>query len=211
MEAHETGPDTWVYLIRHGETDWNAQGRWMGHSIAALNDTGQAQARRVAARLAGAGLAALYASDTVRTLQTARAIAEATGLEIRPDPRLREMDVGVWQGHTRAEIETNDPARYAARQRDPLNMPIPGGESWLDLVARVREAFDAITAAHRGACVAIVAHGGPIKAILYLLDGAPQTLLEPQVTNASITLLRGQPGAWTVAAFNDTGHLESLA
>ena len=199
---------TWVYLVRHGETDWNLLKRWQGQGITPLNPTGRRQAARVAARLAGDALSALYSSDSLRAWQTAEAIAAATGLPLRPDPRLRELDVGLWQGYATHEIEWLDSERYATRQADWLTTPCPEGESVSQLIARVGQAFDDITAAHPGERVAVVTHGGPIGAIRYLVNGCASTdLLNPWFYNTSVTLLRGRPGAWEIVLENDAAHL----
>lgn len=200
--------DTWVYLVRHGETDWNLLARFQGQGIVPLNPTGARQAALVAARLAGAGLTSLYSSDSLRAWQTAQSIAAATGLPITPEPRLREVDVGLWQGHSFDEVRLFDRARFGAWQADPLHGRCPEGESKADLLARVEAAFNAITAQHAGGRVALVTHGGPIGAIRYLIHNrAAPELLEPRDGNTSVTLLRGAPGAWQVVFANDTTHL----
>jgi broad specificity phosphatase PhoE len=202
---------TWVYLVRHGETDWNLLRRWQGHSITPLNPLGQRQAELVARRLAGKGLTTLYSSDSTRALQTAGAIAATTGLPIKADARLREIDVGIYQGHTRAEIEAVDGERLAARGADPFYARMPGGESWADLIARVEEAFEQIVAAHAGERVAVVTHGGPIGVILYTVNGrSSEELLHSGIENTAVTLLRGRPGAWEIVLVNDMAHLEGF-
>ncbi|MBN1967008.1 MAG: histidine phosphatase family protein, partial [Anaerolineae bacterium] len=122
---------TRVYGIRHGETAWNASGRWQGHAAVPLSDTGLEQARILARYLAqnGPRFAALYSSDLLRAMQTAQAIAGALDLPVCPDTRLREVDTGEWQGMTRTEVEAWDAERYAAFQANWHEVPIPGGES----------------------------------------------------------------------------------
>jgi broad specificity phosphatase PhoE len=201
--------ETWLYLARHGETAWNVAGRWMGQGITPLNDAGLRQAEALAAHLAGLGLDALYSSDLIRTMQTARIVAEATGLEIQPDARLREIDLGMWQGYTREEIEAYDGERFAAWWADRLHMSAPDGECSLDVVARVEDALNEIGASHPGERVGLVVHGGVVRSALYLTDRAPDALLARQTHNGSITVLRGRPGEWSVAALNDTRHLDA--
>ncbi len=200
---------TWIYAIRHGETDWNILRRWQGQGLAPLNPAGLRQAARVAARLAGEGLTALYSSDSTRAWQTAQVIAAATGLPINPDARLREIDVGLWQGHSTDEIIALDGARFTAREADALNVRCPEGENLAEVVARVEEALNAISAAHPGGRVALVTHGGPIAAIRYLVRWrASPDLLKLKSDNTSITLLRGQGGAWEMVLENDVSHLD---
>ncbi|MBN1285717.1 MAG: histidine phosphatase family protein [Anaerolineae bacterium] len=200
---------TEVYFVRHGETDWNATQRWQGHAVTPLNASGLRQAELAAARLAGAGLSALYTSDSPRAYQTAQAIAAATGLSPVADTRLREMDLGDWQGLTREEILTVDAARYTARHADVFNVPVPGGESCRDLAKRVREVFDEITQRHTGARIAVVTHGGVVRIMLYILDHHPlEEALRAKVGNTAIMVVRGTAGAWEVVASGDTAHLD---
>lgn len=200
---------TSIYLIRHGETDWNVLRRFQGQSLVPLNPTGLRQAARVARRVTGERLTALYSSDLPRAMQTAQAIAAVTGLPIVADARLREVDVGQWQGHTFDEIEALDGARLAARRADRIHVRCPDGENQADLVARVEAAFNAIVAAHPGERIAIVTHGGPISAIRYVIrNRASEELLALDSYNTAVTLVRGAPGAWEIVMENDISHLE---
>jgi 2,3-bisphosphoglycerate-dependent phosphoglycerate mutase len=199
---------TRVLCIRHGETDWNASGRWQGHAPVPLNATGLVQSAALGRYLAGHGpaLAALYSSDLARAHQTAQAIAEAVGWAVQPDPRLREVDLGQWQGLTRAEAEAWDPAGYAAFRADYYRTPPPDGESRNDLKARVRAAFDAIADRHAGQTAALVSHGASLGMLIESLFGR---IDRPTLTNTSITLVeRAGPGAaWTLARVAWTPHL----
>ena len=94
-----------LLLGRHGETDWNREGRWQGHADRSLNAAGQAQAAALGARIVALGPTALYSSDLVRAWETADAVARATGLTPIATPGVREVDVGDWTGYTRAEVE----------------------------------------------------------------------------------------------------------
>jgi probable phosphoglycerate mutase len=198
---------TWIYLVRHGETDWNVLGRLQGQGIIPLNPLGQRQAEKVAARLAQEPVTALYSSDSVRTMQTAAPIARATGLDIRTEPRLRERDVGLYQGHTWAEVEAVDPDGVGQWRSDPLGFRPPGGENRQAVTERARAALDDIAAAHPGERVVVVSHGGPITMIMMTIRG---TALSPEglgVRNTSVTVLRGRPGQWEEVLFNDVTHL----
>jgi len=96
---------TEILLCRHGQTDWNVGRRWQGHAQTRLNETGRAQARALAERLAGIELDAVYASDLPRALETAWIIAEPRGRRASPAPGLREIDGGSWQGLTAADLD----------------------------------------------------------------------------------------------------------
>jgi probable phosphoglycerate mutase len=146
---------TELLIARHGETDWNRERRWQGHSDPPLNDLGRAQARELAAALAGEGLEAIYASDLRRATETAEIVGGELGLPVRSDPALRETDVGSWSGLTREELE--------GRPYD--------GESKEAHAERVLEAVRRIVRAHPNGRVLVVTHGGSVRRIQEVVHG----------------------------------------
>ncbi|MDA0709003.1 MAG: histidine phosphatase family protein, partial [bacterium] len=120
---------TKLLLIRHGETDWNATGRIQGHQCVPLNTRGLRQAQAVADRLKQESFGAILSSDLKRALQTAEAIAERTHHPVETDARLREWDLGVLAGLTRAQAETRYPEAWAIYTESRVEDPIPDGES----------------------------------------------------------------------------------
>ena len=153
---------TTLLLARHGETDWNREGRFQGHADPPLNDLGRAQARALADRLAGEPLAAVYASPLRRAYETAEIVAVAQGLPVRSAAGLLEVDVGSWSGLTRPEIEARFPAGY--RRWLDYEHGWDGGETYAELAERVIPTLLAIAAANGTGPVLAVTHGGPIRA-----------------------------------------------
>jgi 2,3-bisphosphoglycerate-dependent phosphoglycerate mutase len=203
---------TRIVAVRHGETAWNVATRIQGQLDIGLNDTGRAQARRVAQALAHEALDAVYASDLQRAADTARAIAERQGLPLHTDRALRERGFGAFEGLTWADVEQQHPqASLRWRQRDPSFGP-PGGEALEAFVKRAVAAIAAIAARHRGQHIAVVTHGGVLDA-LYRAAGripidAPRTW---QLGNASINrVLHGDEG-FVLVGWNDAQHLEGDA
>ena len=151
-----------ILIARHGETDWNRELRFQGHADPSLNDEGRRQARALAERLADAGIAAIYASPLRRALETAEIVARRLGLEVAVDERLREVDVGSWEGLTRADLEERFP--------DEFRRWIDGGPGWEDgesydgMAERVAAALDDLAGRHRGETILVVSHGGPVRA-----------------------------------------------
>jgi alpha-ribazole phosphatase len=162
-----------LILIRHGETDWNVEGRWQGHADVPLNARGRAQAEEIAAALAGQEIAAIYASDLERARETAGPLARQTGLPVRLEPRLREVDQGEWQGLLVTEIEARYAEAIRKRRADPLHVAPPGGETALEVRQRVLAAVQDILRAHPGESVAIVSHGFALAVILAYYRGIP--------------------------------------
>ena len=157
--------ETSFLLIRHAESTWNAGGRWQGHGDPPLSARGRAQAAQLAERLAGEGIELLIASDLARCAETAAILGARWGLVPRPDPRLREIDIGTWTGLTRDQIEEREADLLARFEAEHLDARPGGGETRLEIRARVRSAAAELAAAHRGRCVALVTHLGVIRAL----------------------------------------------
>ncbi len=152
------GSPTCLLMVRHGQSTWNADGRWQGHADAPLSALGEAQA--AAAAGAVGAVDAVVASDLERARRTAEIVAEHLGREpLMLDPRLRERDAGAWTGLTRAEIEEGWPG-HLADWRTP-----DGFERDEQLLARVLDAVAEIHRHHTGGRVLVVAHGGVLRAI----------------------------------------------
>jgi probable phosphoglycerate mutase len=201
---------TELVLIRHGETVWNVQGRYQGQQDSPLTPNGIAQAEAIAAHLHNQGLAALYASDLGRTLETARAIAARAGLPVVSDPALRERNLGIFEGLTREEAEASYPqaiARYLAREPD---FAPPGGESLLDLSTRAEAILGSLAERHRGKRVAVVSHGALLTVFTLAMQGWPLQKPAPvALRNGSLTWVahNGAPGSWTLLSLGEVTHL----
>ncbi len=180
-----------IYLTRHGETDWNAEGRWQGHTDKPLNDRGREQARALAETLRGAGIAAIVASDLQRARETASIVAEALGLAVEyVDPDLRERTIGVFEGLTREECERLHPEAWAAWLEH--KHPPPGAEGHQSLAVRVTAAIGRAAArlAPPEAPLLLVTHGGAMRAAL-AHAGHP---LPPMIKNAAVWRLEWREG-----------------
>jgi broad specificity phosphatase PhoE len=167
-----------LILLRHGQTDYNVDGRMQGHIDSHLTDAGHEQAAEAAPVLASLAPDRLVSSDLRRAVDTAEVVGAACGLPLKFDPRLRETHLGLWQGHTVAEIERDYPGAIAAWRSDPAWAP-PEGESRIDVVARSRPVVDELDAELADSdgvseTVLLVAHGGLIAGLVTgLLDLPP--------------------------------------
>jgi broad specificity phosphatase PhoE len=161
-----------VLLARHGQTNDNLEPvRFQGFRDTPLNDTGRAQAHELAERIAAEPepIRSLWASDLSRARETAEIVGAKIGLTPRLDPRLREANRGVWEGHLFIEIEREDPERYAAWMRAGASFRFPGGESLQDQQDRVMAALEDIERAGELPALA-VCHGGSIRVVLSSRD-----------------------------------------
>lgn len=199
---------TRLTLVRHGETDWNAEGRLQGHRQITLNQRGAAQAEALAVRLGDVGFSAIYSSDLLRALQTARVIARRKGCEVRPDRRLREWDLGVLVGLCRDEEEREQPRAARIRREHLVDEPIPGGESLRQRFERVTGAVSEIAARHRGESVLVVSHGGPLGDCYRRAVGKGiEERMKIDLRNATINHIHINGDHWTLEAWAQTGHL----
>ena len=153
-----------IFLVRHGETDWNRVGRWQGHADPPLNERGREQARDLARRLRRFSLDRAYSSDLRRARETAEILAGELGLELTLDRDLREIDVGEWSGLTRDEVELRYPEAFT-RWRAHDGPGWTQGETHEQMRSRALAAILRIARDHAHQSVLVVSHGGPIRAV----------------------------------------------
>jgi broad specificity phosphatase PhoE len=160
-----------LILIRHGETDWNVEGRYQGQADPPLNQQGLAQARQLTQELRSASLDVLYSSPLRRALKTARTLAKALDIPLHTDPRLMEIHQGEWQTLLHTEIAARYPEIFHRWQTEPWTVTIPGGENIAQVQERVYAAVDEILARHEGQCIGMVAHRLPIALLKIRYQG----------------------------------------
>jgi broad specificity phosphatase PhoE len=162
---------TRLLLLRHAESQWNAQGRWQGLADPALSARGEDQANMAAPRLASSGISTVVSSDLRRARDTAAVLVAGLALgEARLDAGLREYDVGAWSGLTRPEIEARWPGAIDDWRHGRL-VATPGGERRDAFVARITAAVVGVAAAQPDDTIAVLTHGGVISAIVQSLGG----------------------------------------
>lgn len=199
-EAHRE-----AHFIRHGQTDWNINRRWQGTMDVPLNAEGLRQADLLAAYFAGAHpLNAIYSSDLQRAWHTAAAISRVTGVPVQPDPRLREINVGIFQGYSGDELAVLHPDELAQWRTGSPDYVIPGGESRRQVQERAHAAWLDIMANSTGN-IALVTHGGWIWQLLEKLF--PQDIAGVHIHNTSITTLVNRGHEWELHQLCVTPHL----
>lgn len=182
---------TVLYLVRHGQSTWNAAARLQGQTPdPGLTPLGRQQAREAAARLEGTGVEAIYSSDLRRAVQTATPIADNLGMEIRLSPALRERGYGSLEGHPSADaVELAGDIDWL----DPDVCP-GGGESLRDVHTRASYAVAQCVDRHPDAAIVLVSHGDTIRVIAASLAGlGPHDIPWLNVANGSVTVLATTP------------------
>ncbi|MBI5651050.1 MAG: histidine phosphatase family protein [Chloroflexi bacterium] len=195
-------------LIRHGQTDWNRVERFRGRADLPLNDTGLAQAQKIAARLAREKIIAIYASPLQRALQTAKPLADALELAVQPHPDLLDIDFGALEGMTGDEAKQAFPEIIKTWRATPGKVKFPKGGSLKAVNARIENLFADLTAKHAGETVALVSHRVVCHAILCKVLGLKyDALWHIRQDNAGISVFEKRDEGFVVTLLNETSHL----
>lgn len=198
-----------LIAVRHGETEWNLQGREIGQLDSPLTERGIQQAQLIAQRLNRSGFDFLYSSDLGRAVHTAEIIA-GPGL-VQTDSGLRERNMGIFQGLTIAEMRLKYPNERADFERIGSEYVIPEGESGLERLARSVRVLTGIGERHRDQTVVVVTHGGFLMGFFeYVLGLHPGNGWRFKRQNGSYSAFEYADTKWSLVTWNDTSHLEEL-
>jgi broad specificity phosphatase PhoE len=211
------GPVT-LYLVRHGETAWNAEHRFQGLMDVPLSERGVRQAQALATWLAAQPIhfSAIYASDLARASETAAIVGHALGLAPQLSPLLREIDTGAWSGLNSAEIEEGFPDGLRRWREEVMSFRMPDGESVPEVQERVMRAVHGIAAAHRGEAVIVVGHGVALSAMLAglhqwdLADAWRDSRSRMGNTGVTIVEWDAEAERCAMSLFNTRAHLDAL-
>lgn len=217
---------TQLYLVRHGITQMNEDGKLQGQSDLPLNSAGQRQAQALAARLARVPLERVIASDLQRALQTAQIIADrqaadrqTAGLQsaglphlaVEAEPCLRELHFGDWEGLSYQRLQEQFPQELAKWQAEPYGFAPPGGESLGKLAQRVAGFYENLASNKDQANLLVVAHGGPLQVLLCLALKLPaQNYWQFHLEPASLSQIGLYPQGAILNLLNDTSHLTGI-
>ncbi len=201
---------TRIVAVRHGETEWNTQGRFQGHLDSPLTERGWDQARALAERLHKETFQVVYSSDLERARLTATCIANRCGHRVVVDDRLRERHYGVFQGLRVQEIAEQHADAYLAYLVGDPDYAIPGGESQRQRFLRHIECLNELAARHRGKTLLVVVHGGVLDSLYRTAIGmgleAPR---EDPIPNAGFNVFSRDNGGWKMQVWADVAHLAS--
>jgi len=200
-----------IRVARHGETDWNREGRYQGRLDSKLSEIGRLQASALAQALSGAGITQIVSSPLSRCLDTARPLAERIGIPVETDDRLIEIAHGVWENRLRDEIRINDPERLFAWKNDPANVSFPNGESLVQVRERWRDFANMLGAQTQSDSILIVTHDVIARiAILEATGRELDDLWKPRVLNGAYAEYDVTGGTWRLVHECCDSHLNGL-
>ena len=204
-----------VLLVRHGQSKGNAERRFGGHTATPLSARGRNQAEATARTLKSESITAIYSSDLARAMETAKPLANMTGLPVNGTSAFRERSVGVMEGLTFEDAAQQHPEQYAALLRRDFEYVLTGGESYRQLLDRARQKLDEVIEEHRGGRIAVFSHTGTICILaLHFMGALDAPELKPvwiSSANCGITKFElRDDGFVRVLVVNDTRHLAQL-
>ena len=200
--------ETEIILIRHGETEWNSQKRMQGHSNSDLSSVGQAQIQALGQWMKNVPFDLIYSSDSLRAKQTAEAITQFSGHELKIDLRLREKNLGVFEGLTTKEARERHPEVFRLFKTAGSKYVIDEGESTQQLQDRALEIVDEIRIKHPEERVLLVTHGGFIRVVMkHSLGLSLETPTRFLIRNTGVFRLVWED-KWLVSQMGGVSHLE---
>ena len=199
---------TTIFFIRHGQTLWNKELKYQGHSDIALSAEGLQQAERVARRLRREPFTAIYSSDLSRAFITAEKVAEHHSLPVVAMPEFREVGFGEWEGLKYDQIYAGWSAEIDKFFRYPSQVEIPGGETFHAVKERTDRGLKQLCERHDGECIAVVTHGGAIRTILCSALGIPlDALWSFRQDNTAVNIVEYEERHNIIRLVNDVNHI----
>lgn len=198
-------------IVRHGETQWNVEGRLQGVSDIGLSEKGDRQAQMVARRLAGVPIDVAYTSDLTRAIDTAQSILENRDLTLHAIPVLRERGYGIFEGLTVEERQQRYPEMFAASLVNDLDFAPTGGETPRETIKRMSTFVADLGMRHPDETVLIVGHGGSLRAaIIALMEFPLEANWRFVMANCGLSVIDTYPDNAVMRLYNDTSHLNGL-
>jgi 2,3-bisphosphoglycerate-dependent phosphoglycerate mutase len=199
---------TRICVIRHGETDWNVEKRIQGHLDIPLNATGRTQALAMAFDASHHHFQAIYSSDLARAAETAHALAERLGLEVKPTPQFRERNYGIFQGLTASEAAQLYPEAHERYQNRDPDYDFETGETMHRLVERIAEGVDWLARHHTEQTLALVSHSGVLDILYRISTGRPlHTPRDFVVPNCGLNWFHFDGQGWHLEKWGDRHYL----
>lgn len=200
-----------LILVRHGETDWNKEGRYQGQIDTELSERGLEQGRRLAQALAELPIDEFYSSHLKRARMTAQFCADYHGRPVHIDERLQEIAHGTWEGLLAEEVKKDYVELLQAWRENPASVQMPEGESLQELAERSMAAFEKIATDNLGKTVLVAAHDATNKVIICkLLKADLNSFWQVKQDNTCINVIEYEAGTWRIVLLNSTQHMGYL-
>ncbi len=200
-----------IFLIRHGQTQWNREERFRGRADLALTELGLKQAQAAAGRLVGAGVSQVYSSPLRRALETAHIIGQRLGVPVQPLEELVDIDFGSWQGLSPQEAKERDSELYHLWSVSPHQVKFPGGESLEDVRQRVSQALEKVLAEHPQETVILVSHMVACRVMICAVLGIDNShFWQIGQDVCAVNIFETRRNGLVLRLLNDTCHLRGL-
>lgn len=198
------------YLVRHGQTHWNTEGRTQGHGNSDLTELGIKQAENLAEVLKKYPIDTVYCSDLGRAVQTAEIIANKLGIDYTLTANLREMGFGIWEGMELKIIEKEYADMFSIWRNKPDILEVPGGEKLIDIKNRQDALIEKLNTEYDGKHILLVSHSVTVRVMLLsFLESSLKNLYRIKQDNTALNIVEYRDYGPVVIKMNDTSHLES--
>ncbi|MBU5306226.1 histidine phosphatase family protein [Clostridioides mangenotii] len=196
------------YIVRHGQTNWNIQGKTQGHGNSDLTESGESQAKQLAESLVNRNIDYIYSSDLGRAVQTAELIGNKLGLKVEMTEGLREMGFGVWEGLLIKEIQKDYADTYKTWRDEPHMVNIPGGETLHIIKQRVDKFIEEINEKYDNKNIVLVTHSITLRVMLLsFLNSGMENIYRIKQDNTALNIVEFKEYGPVVEKMNDTRHL----
>ncbi len=200
-----------LYLVRHGESEWNILSKVQGQSNISLTDKGREQARKVAERLVNEKIDLIFSSDLNRAFETAQIIGKNLNLEVNGFKELREIKFGVWEGLTTKEIEEKYMKEHILWMTEPHKLNLPEAERLIDLQERLLKIVNYLVKENVNKNILIVSHGTAIKTLILGILGIDLSVYNRlSISNVSLSIIEYRDYSPVLRVLNDTSHLKEV-
>jgi 2,3-bisphosphoglycerate-dependent phosphoglycerate mutase len=201
--------NTTLIAVRHGETEWNKTGKHQGHLNSDLTELGVRQAQAIAHGVSKFSIDEFYCSDLGRAVHTAEIISQNIGKEFVPDARLREQNLGILQGSTRAAFASQYPEEFSQWESHDPDYRIPGGESLREKFSRSIQCVEDLSKTHCGKSILIVTHGGVLSCFMHKALCIPLTQKRTfSLLNGSVNIFSiSETMKWRLEVWGDVSHM----
>jgi broad specificity phosphatase PhoE len=211
LKRRKASEMTTIYLIRHGETEWNKEEIFRGRTDISLNEVGFREAELIGEYLKGKDIHVIYSSPLLRAKETARRIAQVFNLKVQLLEGIIDMSFGKWEGRPLREVRIHDGELYQQWREQPHLVKLPGGESLDEVRMRAMAALEAVMESYHGNNIVLVSHRVINKVILCGILGIDNShFWQISQDTAAINLIQFKEGKYILSLLNETCHLKSL-